>query len=178
MPRCATLDRVKKLTADEIRASFVNCSKGVAQRLSLPDLDAQPWDDLDLLGWVDPSGSGTSYLVTERPVHGSEDDSEPIGFVLRASKGSGVKRQSMCSLCLTVHSSSDVALMTAARPGAAGRAGNSRGNYLCADLGCSLYVRGLRQPARVQPHETITREVKVMRLRSNLTEFVERLAQE
>ncbi|MGJ6981636.1 FBP domain-containing protein [Aestuariimicrobium soli] len=168
---------MKKLSADEIRGSFVNCSKGVAQRLTLPDLDTTPWSRLDLLGWLDPSGSGTAYLVTER-VSLETGESSPIGFVLRQAKGTGVKRQSMCSLCTTVHSSSDVALMTAARPGASGRAGNTRGNYLCADLACSLYVRGLKKPARVQPHETITEDERIFRLRTNLSSFVERLAAE
>ena len=136
---------------------------------------AIPWKHLDLLGWLDPSGSGTAYLVTER-VSLETGESSPIGFVLKQTKVTGLKRQRMCSLCTTVHSSSDVALMTAARPGASGRAGNTRGNYLCADLACSLYVRSLKRPTRVQPHETLTEEERIWRLRTNLTAFVERLA--
>lgn len=166
---------MQPLTSDEIRASFVNCSKGVAQRMTLPDLETTAWEHLDMLGWLDPSGSGTAYLVTER-VSLETGEAEPIGFVLKQTKGTGLKRQSMCSLCTTVHSSSDVALMTAARPGASGRAGNTRGNYLCADLACSLYVRGLKRPTRVQPHETLSEEERIWRLRLNLTAFVERLA--
>lgn len=168
---------MQPLTSDEIRASFVNCSKGVAQRLTLPDVETTPWENLDMLGWLDPSGSGAAYLVTER-VALDTGESSPVGFVLRQAKVTGVKRQSMCSLCLTVHSSSDVALMTAARPGASGRAGNTPGNYLCADLACSLYVRSLKNPARVQPHETLSEEERIFRLRINLTAFVERLAAE
>lgn len=161
---------MRSLTADEIRASFINCSQGAAKRLPLPaNFDTQPWDHLDALGWTDPSGSGTAYLVVT-------PGDQTIGFLLRQSKGRGVRRQSMCSLCATVHSASDVALMVAPRPGAAGREGNTRGNYLCADLACSLYVRGLKKPARVQPHETLTVEQKVFRLQQNLDRMVERLA--
>ena len=46
---------VEPLTEREIRAAFVNCSKGEAKRLHVPrDLAEQPWDDLDFLGWRDP----------------------------------------------------------------------------------------------------------------------------
>ena len=46
---------VEPLTEQEIRAAFVNCSKGAAKRLHVPrDLAGQPWDDLDFLGWRDP----------------------------------------------------------------------------------------------------------------------------
>jgi hypothetical protein len=40
-----------------------------------------------------------------------------------------------------------VTLMTARRAGPDGRQGNSVGQYLCTDLACSLYARGLRAPA-------------------------------
>ena len=54
------------LTEPEIRASFVNCSKGEAKRLNVPrNLADQPWDDLDLLGWRDPQSRTRAYLVAE-----------------------------------------------------------------------------------------------------------------
>lgn len=164
---------MRAVTADEIRASFVNCSQGVAKRIALPALESQPWEQLDLLGWTDPSGSGASYLVAERP------DGSPVGFVLQQAKGRpGLGRSSMCSLCRTVHSSGDVTLMTAVRPGQKGRQGNSRGNYLCADLDCSLYARGLKQPSRMQPGETLSVDAKVARLRGNLATLVRWLGAE
>lgn len=158
---------MRPLTAPEIRGCFVNCSQGTAKRMGLPALDDQPWDSLDLLGWVDSSGSGVAYLVTERA------DGAPIGFVLQQARPRpGAARQSMCSLCRTVHSSSDVALMAAVLPGERGRDGNSRGRYLCADLACSLYVRDLKRPARVQPAETLSTAAKVARLQRNLADLV------
>ena len=58
--RAVTLPGVKPLTESEIRAAFVNCTKGEAKRLNVPrDLAEQPWEDLDFLGWRDrsrPSG--------------------------------------------------------------------------------------------------------------------------
>ena len=39
----------------EIRKSFLNCSKGAAQRLAVPQhLDQLEWDGQIVLGWTDP----------------------------------------------------------------------------------------------------------------------------
>ncbi|MFI5952430.1 FBP domain-containing protein [Cryptosporangium sp. NPDC051539] len=155
---------MKALTDSDIRGSFVNCSKGEANRLPLPrDLDTRPWDDLDFLGWTDLSAPDRSYLVTDT-----------VGVVLRAATGQrGYLRRSMCSLCLTQHPGSGVALMTARKTGAAGRQGNSVGTYVCADLACPLYVRGLKKPAvggRIE--ESLTVEEQVARLRGHLDGFL------
>ena len=57
---------VKPLTEPEIRAAFVNCSKGEAKRASIPrDLSGQPWEDLDFLGWRDPQSPERAYLAAE-----------------------------------------------------------------------------------------------------------------
>jgi FBP C-terminal treble-clef zinc-finger len=64
------------------------------------------------------------------------------------------------------------------RAGAAGRNGNSLGNYLCSDLACSLYLRGKRQPrARlVKYEETLTTDEKIDRAMDKLAGFVQRVA--
>jgi hypothetical protein len=164
---------VQPLSPEEIRASFVNCSKGEAKRLPLPrDLSTAPWEDLDFLGWRDPGAPGAAYLVAPE----ATSDGDPVGLVLRLSSDRrATGRKNMCSLCLTVHSTTDVALMVAPRPGAAGRAGNTVGAYLCVDLACSLYARGRKRPDRVQPEETLTPEQKVARLEVNLATFVRRV---
>jgi hypothetical protein len=52
------------VTENEIRGSFINCSKGEAKRLNLPrDLDSRRWEDLDFLGWRDPMAHERAYLV-------------------------------------------------------------------------------------------------------------------
>jgi len=76
---------MRAITESEIRASFVNCSKGEAKRLGLPrDFADRPWDDLDFLGWQDPGAPGRAYLVVER-------DGRPVGISLRVTSG-GVPR--------------------------------------------------------------------------------------
>jgi len=161
---------VDPLTADQIRGSFINCSKGEAKRLPLPrGLDATPWEHLDFLGWRDPGAPAAAYLVAQEP-------EGPVGLALRLSSDRRpTGRKNMCSLCLTVHSTTDVALMVAPRPGASGRAGNTVGAYLCVDLACSLYARGRKRPDRVQPEETLTPEQKVARLEVNLATFLRRV---
>ncbi|RIQ11162.1 FBP domain-containing protein [Jiangella rhizosphaerae] len=160
---------MRPITESDIRRSFVNCSKGEAQRLAVPrDLEEQPWDDLDFLGWRDPGAPDRGYLVADR-------DDGLVGITLRAAPKSarGFTSRSMCSLCLTTHTSGGVSLMTARRAGEAGRQGNTVGQYLCADLACSLYVRGRKKSiVGAEIDETITVEEKVARARQNLTTFI------
>ncbi|GIJ47695.1 hypothetical protein Val02_45810 [Virgisporangium aliadipatigenens] len=162
---------MKALAEREIRGSFVNCTKGEASRIALPrDLAARPWDDLDFLGWRDPSTLDRAYLVAEHR-------DRLVGVSLRvAPPRPGILHRGMCSVCLTTHPGSGVTLMTGRKAGAAGRQGNSVGVYLCTDLACSLYVRGRKVP---EPGgrfaESLTEEEQVARTRDKLAAFLDRL---
>ncbi|MFJ1705482.1 FBP domain-containing protein [Kitasatospora sp. NPDC088346] len=159
---------MRELSESEIRASFVNCSKGEARRLSLPrGLSELPWTDLDFLGWRDPGAPDRGYLVVER-------DGAPVGVTLRVpSVRRSLAKSNICSLCITTHAGSGVALLTARRAGAAGREGNTVGNYVCADLACSLYVRGLKRSAAVsRPEESLTLDEQIERTVGNLDAFL------
>jgi len=158
---------MEPLTEQEIRAAFVNCTKGEAKRLSVPrDLAERPWEDLDYLGWRDPQAPDRAYLVAVL-------DGRPTALALRGSAaGSWQARRSMCSLCLTTHSGG-VSLMVARRAGKAGQQGNSVGAYMCDDLACSLYVRGKRDAGPgARLHETLTLDEKIRRTVTNLAAFV------
>ncbi|MFJ9965428.1 FBP domain-containing protein [Streptomyces avermitilis] len=162
---------MRTLTEQDIRHSFINCSKGEAKRLAIPrDLDERPWGDLDFLGWRDPGALDRSYLVTERA-----DD--VVGVTLRfPSSQRGFLHRSMCSLCLTTHPGNGVSLMTARKTGAAGREGNSVGVYMCADLACSLYVRGKKVPeSGMRFEESLTVEEQIARMVGNLSAFLDKL---
>ena len=53
--------------------------------------------------------------------------------------------------------------------GEAGRRGDSVGRYMCGDLDCSLYVRGVRQTVGGGgPEESLTREEKIARIHNNV----------
>ncbi|MER5480356.1 FBP domain-containing protein [Streptomyces sp. NPDC002734] len=162
---------MRQISETDIRNSFVNCSKGEAKRLGLPrDLAERPWEDLDFLGWRDPGAPDRAYLVAEREGGGL------LGLSLRAvSAGAarGFTARSLCSLCLTTHVRGDVVLMSARRTGEAGRQGNTVGQYLCADLACSLYLRGLKESAAGRGfEESLGLEGKVARMRDNLDAFL------
>jgi hypothetical protein len=161
---------VKPITESEIRSSFVNCSQGEARRLRVPkNLGEQPWDDLDFLGWRDPGAPERGYLVAER------HDGRLAGIALRAAAGAsrGFTARSMCSLCLTMHTSRGVTLMTARRTGEAGRQGNTVGQYVCTDLACSLYIRGKKQTAAgIDLEESLSAGEKIARTQLNLAAFI------
>lgn len=164
---------VEPLTEKQIRASFVNCTKGEAARMRLPlDFAELPWEDLDFLGWVDPGAPLRAHLVLPR-------EEGPLGISLRVpsvGRTSAVK-SSLCQICLTGHASSGVTLLAAPLAGARGREGNTVGTYVCADLACSLYVRGKRQPKlrAGRQEESLTVEERVARMEGNLNGFVSRV---
>ncbi|GAA2532568.1 FBP domain-containing protein [Streptomyces levis] len=161
---------MKALTEQEIRRSFVNCTKGEAKRLSVPhDLAERPWDDLDFLGWRDPQAPDRAYLVTEL-------DGRPTALALRSTGASSWQtRRSMCSMCMTTHTGG-VSLMVAAKQGKAGQQGNTVGAYICSDLACSLYLRGKKDLGTgAQLHETLTLEEKIQRTTANLAAFIARV---
>lgn len=162
---------MRALTEQDIRTSFINCSKGEAKRLTVPrDLETRPWDDLDFLGWRDPGAPDRSFLVVER-------GDRPVGVALRFQPAQrGFLHRSMCSLCLTTHPRGGVSLMTARRAGTAGREGNSVGAYMCTDLACSLYLRGKKVPetgARFE--ESLTLDEQIERTLRNLFAFLDKL---
>lgn len=162
---------MRPVTEREIRASFVNCSKGDAKRLAVPrDLSERPWDDLDFLGWRDMGAPDRSYLVAER-------DDGLVGIALRFSaQQRGFLHRSMCTLCLTTHPGNGVSLMTARRAGKAGREGNSVGVYMCTDLACSLYVRGIKSP---EPggrfRESLSLDEQIARTHDKVAAFVDKV---
>lgn len=159
---------MKPLTEQEIRAAFVNCTKGEARRLNMPrDLAERPWDDLDFLGWRDHQAPDRAYLAAEQ-------DGRLVALVLRSSVTSAVHRvSSMCSLCLTTHTGG-VSLLVAPRTGKAGQQGNTVGAYMCSDLACSLYVRGLKHVVGLGGRipDSLTLEDRVDRIKANLAGFI------
>lgn len=168
---------MQPLDEEELRSSFVNCSKGEAGRIRMPAGLANgevAWSDLDFLGWSDPGAPLRSLLV----VPGADG---PTGVVLRRPEAAGARRSAvrstMCRVCLTEHGASGVALFVAPLVGAAGRRGNTVGEYLCADLACSLYLRGKRQPKMrlIRREETLTLDERIDRAMTNMASFVGRV---
>jgi hypothetical protein len=162
---------VKPLTEHDIRASFVNSTKGEAKRMHVPkDLAERPWDDLDFLGWRDPAAPDRSYLVIEL-------DGRLVGIALRRATQAGRARKTMCAWCLTTHSGDGVSLMTARKAGKSGQLGNSVGAYVCADLACSLYLRGKKSAGPGSRFkESITLDEQVERMVLGISAFLARVS--
>ncbi len=161
-----------RLAEKDIRTSFANCSKGEASRLALPrQLAELPWADLDFLGWRDPGAPDRGYLVAEHR-------GRMTGLVLRAPQGArrSLTKTTVCSLCVTPHAGSGVCLLAAPRAGAAGRQGNTVGAYVCADLACPLYVRGLRRTALGSRYEeSLSQDEQIARMLGNLAAFLDQV---
>lgn len=159
------------LGENDIRNSFVNCSKGEARRLNLPrGLAELPWADLDFLGWRDQGAPDRSYLVAER-------EGGLVGVTLRVPNiRKSLTKSNVCSFCISTHAGSGVSLLTARRAGEAGRQGNTVGTYMCADLACSLYLRGLKKSALVsRPDESLTQDEQIARVLTNLHAFLDKV---
>ncbi len=156
------------LTEPQIRRSFVNCSRGEAAGATLPaGLHDVLWDDLDFLGWRDAKAPLRGYAVLWR-------QDRPVGIALRAADTRMSARTSaMCLLCQSTQSGAEVTLFTARRAGAAGRDGNTVGQYVCADLACSRRVRTDIPPwLRERDPEEVVAE-RVAELRRRLDTFVD-----
>ncbi|NWF26698.1 FBP domain-containing protein [Streptomyces sp. PKU-EA00015] len=164
---------MEPLTDKQIRASFVNCTKGEASRMRLPaDFSELPWHDLDFLGWVDPGAPLKAHMVLPR-----EDGLVGITLRLPSTGRTSAVKSSMCHACHTGHASSGVTLFAAPLAGTAGREGNTVGTYLCADLACSLYVRGKKQPKlrHGRYEESLTLEEQIARTTQNLSAFADKV---
>jgi hypothetical protein len=160
---------VEPLSADDIRRSFVNSSKSQVKAMTLPARFTElPWESLDFLGWRDAKAPNRGYLVVRR--------AGGVTGIAVSTQTSGAARRfaGLCDLCNTAHHVSDVALFAARRAGTAGREGNTVGMYICADLACSLYIRGLKE-VDVPQGETAGPEVRAERLATRLESFVQRV---
>ncbi|MDA0567880.1 FBP domain-containing protein [Streptomonospora sp. S1-112] len=163
---------MRPLTEQEIRAAFVNCGKGEAKRVPMPrDLADTAWEDLDFLGWRDLGSPERSYLVAEH-----RDRVVAVALRSPQSRTRDFLHRSLCSMCLTTHPSGGVLLMAARKAGPAGRQGDSAGLHVCADMACSLYVRGRKAPAAGgRLPEDLSVEEMVARTRERLAGFLDRI---
>lgn len=151
---------MRRLEKSEIQGAF---SSRERKKLKISiDPDKVDWENIDFLGWVHPSGH-LGYIVYEQ-------DESLIGLVLERNKPGGITKGAMCNLCMTVHGSRGVVLFTVK----VANQDASYGTYICADLQCSLYVRGLKPLSPNQMRETISIEAKVARLKRNLEKFIGR----
>jgi hypothetical protein len=141
---------MQALSSDAILAAF---APGERDNVLQPAGPA--WAELDFLGWTHRSGHLGYMLWSD------------IGGAMALTLDRSVIRTSGMRLFMcTVHEQGGVARFTRRQRG------RSRSHMLCADLQCSLYVRGLRHTSAMQMPETLGIPEKVGRLRANLDRLV------
>jgi hypothetical protein len=159
---------MKPLDETTIRASMVNTVQGEADRMPLPGLHEVVWEDREYLGWRDPGSTHRGYLVYWR-------GDTPVGIALRAAEARLRPGSAVCSLCNTPQPASQVTMFTATRAGDAGRAGNSVGTYICADLACSLLIRIAPPASEMQPDPAAIVANRIAVLTTRLEAFTGRV---
>ena len=131
--------------------------------LTLPAFDRIAWDNLDFLGWCDRSDDKAFCVF--------DTDGAPTGVTLeRMAIHSSNARSFMCSLCRTVHGITGIANFTYKCRRGTGY--HTLTDMFCANLQCSLYVRGILAPEGLQFYETISVERKVQRLQEGVDRFL------
>ena len=154
------------LTEQQIRASFVNCSRREAAQLTLPTTLADlRWDRLDYLGWIDRKAPLRAYAVLTV-------DETLVGVSLRSPDVVAKRRRAVCAWCEDVHATDDVSLYVVRRAGASGRNGDTIGTLICTSFGCSTNVR--RTPLLLEAGQdaaAVTRR-RIDGLRERSTRFV------
>ena len=154
------------LTADAIRASFLNVSQRERKAIPLPDLTAVDWAKLDFLGWRDPKQPLLGYVVAEL-------DDGPAGILLRQAEPPRARAQ--CSWCEDVQLPHPVVFFSAKRTGEAGRRGDTVGTLVCAGFECSANVRKLPTLAYLGFDREAERERRILALREHVAGFVTNL---
>lgn len=133
------------LTDKALRRSMINCSRGDAERMTIPAgvLEVDLGSDA-FVAWHDPKMPQRAYLIAHH-------EGTLTGILLRRATAPAHRRVAVCALCRTTRKNGDVSLYTAPRAGAAGRAGNSVGTYLCDDLDCPEVIRWEKGTTSVVP---------------------------
>jgi hypothetical protein len=158
-------------TEASLRKSFLNCSKGAASRITIPAsvLDAD-WERQFFLAWSDPKSPQNAYLVAE-----TETGLQGIVMEKRPTLGSGGAR--MCQLCLSLHSSTGVSMVSIPTTKSTKDNYGSIGGYICTDLDCVEYTLGTKKPDGVrQMEETMSLDERIQRALTNAQRLIASVA--
>src|ERR687892_164043 len=88
---------VRALTEKQVRRSFVNCSRGEAEAMTLPRTFAEtPWAELVVLGWRGPRApwGGDVSLFPARGGGGAGRNGNPVGTYVCADLACALRARS------------------------------------------------------------------------------------
>jgi hypothetical protein len=146
-----------------LRAAFVNASRKEIGDMTIPDLDALDFAQLDYLGWRDRRIARRAYAVV--PV-----DGDLVGILLKQAEATP-RTRAQCSWCQDVHLPNDVVFFAAKRAGAAGRKGDTLGTLVCSEFECSVNVRKLPPMAYLGFDREAARRDRMERLAEHAAGF-------
>lgn len=161
---------MQPFTESALRKSFINCTKGAAQRINIPSsiLTAVAQDQL-FLSWIDPKSPQSAYVVAETS-QGLQ------GLVMEKKKAPVKGGARMCQFCLTLHSSSGVSMVSIPTAKSSKDNYGSIGTYICTDLDCVAYTVGKKKPEGIrQMEESLSQEEKIERLMGNVRGLIARI---
>lgn len=160
---------MKPVSAEEIRASFINATPDDLRVMSLPGLHETLWEEREFLGWRDVGHATKGYIVFWV-------GHEVRGLVVRAAETQmPAGRSALCALCHTQQPAPQVSLFVAPKAGEAGARGNTVGTYLCADLSCSTLIRITPAPSEDHPNPASSIPDKASGLLQRLENFSDRV---
>jgi hypothetical protein len=159
---------MQPLTADAVRASFVNVTVRERKAILPPDdLTEHDWSLLDYLGWRDPKSPLLGYVVLPTP-------DGPVGVLLRQAEATPRSR-AQCSWCEDTRLPNDVVFFAAKRAGDAGRKGDTLGTLVCARFECSVNVRRQAPLSYVGFDVEAERQRRILSLRERVAAFADRV---
>jgi hypothetical protein len=149
---------MRKLDRNTIHEAFASHDRMLWEEPRLEDLD---WDDHDFLAWPHPQAGSYFFCVpTEQAA---------VGAIFEMNAGAG-SFQGSCDIC---HAQNHDVGIKSALIETHSNPRRKIGFHVCADLGCSARIRGLR-PA-LFPYETISVGRRIERLQEKLARIVSRL---
>lgn len=148
------MGRMRPVTEEQIRSSFINASAEELEQMHMPGLHEMVWEEREFLGWRDLRAPRRGYISHWR-------GDELVSFIVHASSAT-MRRGivAMCSLCHSSQPSTTVRMFSARFAGERGRRGSSMGTYLCESLSCPYVIR--RGPAYFTTPEELERRGAAM----------------
>ncbi|WP_435299726.1 FBP domain-containing protein [Timonella sp. A28] len=154
-------------TLTELRAALENVDDKTRKTVRMPKtLPHIAWDELDYLGWRDPSAQQRGYIFIEhnKRLRGI--------MVTHAPAKTSVSRAVMCAFCRIPLRFEQVVLFTAAISSHSKEL-STRGTYLCTDLDCNIRVNALQPATPLDPPAEELVAEKRRALATRTTAFIE-----
>jgi hypothetical protein len=160
---------MKEITRDEMSELLTNSriKRRLREELRFVPEAVANWEDRDFLVVTNKSGSEGVLIISPAPFR-----IVPFGLQKRTANNTGRIEAVICDICATWQRGSNSAVITFAK------STPSVSFLVCADLACSLHVRGKTvqsKLSRVQLRENMIPDARIKRLKLRLSRIVKAL---